>query len=215
MEVRKMVSGCILLLSACTTTQGIRLQVIERSDDKPSWASLMRSSYRDGDMMKFVGYFTADGDARPSAVVHGAGVKASAMPLQSISDDFLQQSGVAEDSRGSSSELTISTLRRNPPAIPGLQVVGSYYERVEIQSFDGSQRTEIRAYSLAECPVGEYNHAKSEALARLNGDPKIKLRLDKLMAEQRNRVYGDRKPSSVDAGSVRQPEEVSVAPSVE
>lgn len=190
--------ACALSLAGCATS-GPKVNVVEQSDAKPSWASITKTTYRDGDTMKFVGYFTAEGDARPSAAVHGSSTKATAMPLQTISDDFLQQSGVAEDMHDSSAKLIISTLRKNPPTIPGLQVVGSYYERVEIQSADGVPRTEIRAYSLAECPVGEYNQAKSEALARLKGDPKIKKELDNIMAQQRDRAYGEPKPASVQA----------------
>lgn len=198
MKTRFLCSICTVLLSACATTQGPTVKVVEQSDSKPSWASITKATYREGDTMKFIGFFTAEGDSRPSAAIHGAGTKAAAMPLQTISDDFLQQSGVAEDMRESSAKLVISTLRKNPPTIPGLQVVGSYYERVEIHTTDGTPRTEIRAYSLAECPVGEYNKAKSEALARLKGDPKIKQELDNIMAEQRDRVYGERAPAKTD-----------------
>jgi hypothetical protein len=185
----------VTTLTACSS--GPNVKVVEQSDSKPSWASITRTTYQDGDKMKFVGYFTADGsDARPSAAIHGAGTKATAMPLQSISDDFLQQSGVAEDMHDSSAKLVISTLRKNPPTIPGLQVTGNYYERVEIQGSDGSVHSEIRAYSLAECPIGEYNQAKHEALSRLKGNSKLTQELDNIMAEQHDRVYGVRTPAT-------------------
>jgi hypothetical protein len=195
-------------LNACST--GPTVKMIEQSDSKPSWASLTKSTYQDGDKMRFVGYFTAEGDSRPSAVIHGSGTKATAMPLQAMSDDFLQQSGIAEDMRESSAKLVISTLRKNPPTIPGLQVTGSYYERVEIQGSDGVPRTEIRGYSLAECSVSEYNQAKHDALERLKGDPKIKQELDSIMAQQRDRSFdNNRKPASV-APSASQPKPVTL-----
>ena len=177
----------LIVLTGCSTASGIK--IVERSDDKPSWASITHPVFEDGGKMKFVGYFTSEGDSRPSAAIHGSGTKATAMPLESISDDFLQQSGVAEDMRESSAKLIISSLRRNPPTIPGLQVTGNYYERVEIQASDGTIKSELRAYSLAECPVAEYNQAKHEALERLKGDPKIKRELDSIMSDQRDRTY--------------------------
>lgn len=185
--MKKLILFSVLVLTGCSTASGVR--VIERSDDKPSWASITRPVYEDGAKMHFVGYFTTEGDSRPSAAVHGSGTKARAMPLESMSDDFLEQSGVAEDMRESSAKLLISTLRKNPPTIPGLQVVGNYYERVEIQGSDGTIHSELRAYSLAECSVAEYNQAKHEALERLKGDPKIKKELDSIMSDQRDRAY--------------------------
>jgi len=175
---------------------GPMVKVVEQSDKRPLWANITRTAYRDGDKMRFLGYFTADGDARPSAAIHGSGTKATAMPMSAISDAFLQQSGVEEDLRDASAKLIISTLRTNPPIIPGLEVVGNYYERVEIQTSDGAAATEIRAYSLAECPAGEYSQAKRDALKRLKNDPKIKQELDDLMAQQRDRANNDRTPST-------------------
>lgn len=177
-----------LLTTVNCSTQGIR--VLEQSDSKPSWATLIRTTYEDGGKMKFVGYFTAEGDSRPSAVINGSGAKARAMPLESITNDFMQQSGVAEDVRESSTKFILSTLRTNPPNIPGLQVVSNFYERVELKSSDGILRTEIRGYSLAECPVAEYNQAKHDAMERLKGDPKIRSELDSIMTKQRDRAIG-------------------------
>ncbi|CAM6005476.1 unnamed protein product [Sphagnum balticum] len=186
-RMKKFILCSLFVLTGCSTTSGIK--VIEQSDSKPSWASITHPVSEEGGKMRFVGYFTSDGDSRPSALIHGSGTKAMAMPLESISDDFLQQSGVAEDMRESSAKLIISTLRKNPPTIPGLQVTGNYYERVEIQGTDGTIKSELRAFSLAECPVGEYNQAKHEALERLKGDPKIQKELDSIMSDQRGRNY--------------------------
>ena len=187
------------LMSACSSGPSVR--VVEQSDSKPSWASLTRTTYEDSGNKYFVGYFTADGDSRPSAVVNGSKTKALAMPLESISDDFLQQSGVAEDDSGSSSKLIISALRKNPPNIPGLQITSNYYERVEIQNGDGTAKNEIRAYSLAVCPVAEYNQAKHDALARLKGDPKVKKELDDIMAKQRDRALENSNPSDTSSSN--------------
>lgn len=187
-----------LLAVGCSTlapTKDSRVSIIEQSDKKPTWASISKVAYRDGDKMKFVGYFTSDGEARPSAAIHGAGLKASSMPLQTIADEFLQQNGVSEDMEDSSAKLVISTLRKNPPALPGLVVVGNYYERVAIQGTDG-EREELRAFALAECPLSEYNRAKKDAIARLTKDSRIKEELNQIMSDQRERSVERREPSN-------------------
>jgi hypothetical protein len=183
-----------LMLSACSSTT---MRVVEQSDSRPSWATITRSQFEEDGKVKFVGYFTSD-DARPSAVVNGSAARARAMPLASITNDFLDQVGVEEDLHDASSKMILSTLRKDPPQIPGLQVVGNFYERVEIPNSDGTKRTEIRAYSLAECPTSEYLEAKKAAIARLKGDSQVKHELNDLMSKQRERVYGDAKPVSND-----------------
>lgn len=181
-------------MQACSSGPSVRL--VEQSDAKPSWASITRSVFEENGKVKFVGYFTVDGDSRPSAAINGSGTKARAMPLETISDEFMQQSGVAEDQRESASKLIISTLRKNPPNIPGLQVTSNYYERVEIKSGDDQvPKMELRAFSLAECPTSEYNQAKHEALQRLKGDPKIKKELEDVMTRQRDRAFDNSQPA--------------------
>lgn len=203
--MRKLIPSIAILAFTACSTPGSSRAVIERSDTRPSWATLSRVAYQEGDKMMFVGNFTADGDSRPDAVVLGASTRATASPLESITDDFVQQNGVEQDLRDSTAKFIISTLRRNPPRIAGLQVTGSYYERVEIRGSDGSLRTEIDAYSLAECPVADYNTAKQETLARLKGDPKIKQELNTIMAQQRDQTDEARKPASASPMEITQP----------
>lgn len=183
------------ILTACATP-GPSVRVVEQSDKKPSWASLTKTTYQDDGQMNFIGYFTSDGDSRASAVINGSSGKATAMPLEAITDDFLRQAGVGEDLHDASSKLVISTLQKSPPNIPGLHIVGSYYERVEIVGSNGETRTEVRAFSLAQCSVSEFNDAKREALRRLKGDSKITQELNVVMSEQHDRAYGDKKPAS-------------------
>lgn len=185
----------IIVASGCSSTQK-GISVIEESGDKPSWATIERIQYREGDSMYFVGYLTVDGDSRPSAAINASGAKARAMPLQGIANAFVEQFGVAEDLRESSAKYVLSVLRKNPPNIPGLNVTTHYYQRLEVKGTDGIPRSELRAYSRADCPVSEYNEAKREALARLKGDPKIKKELDEIMGSQRARAYDERKPAS-------------------
>ena len=193
----KIVISLSIAVAFAGCSSGPSVRIVDQSDSKPSWATLTKTSFESDGKMKFVGYFTADGDSRPSAVINGAGSKARAMPLQAISDDFVEQSGVAEDMHDSSSKLVLSVLRKSPPNIAGLTVVSNYYERVEIKGTDGISKIEIRGYSLAECPVAEYNQAKSDALQRLKGDSKIKVELDTIMAQQRDHALNvDRSPAS-------------------
>ena len=186
MKQLSIVLGGLFILTACTSTPGVR--VVEQLGYKPSWATLSRTTYEDRGKMKFVGYFTAEGRRTSLSRHQWLGEQGKAMPLQSITNDFLEQSGVAEDVREESTKYILSTLRTQAPNIPGLQVVSNYYERVELQTSDGAMRTEIRGYSLAECPVAEYNQAKHDALERLKGDPKIKAELSSIMEKQRDRA---------------------------
>jgi len=70
------------LISACTSGP---IKVVEQSDSKPSWATLTKTVFKDGDQMKFVGYFPVnEADSRPSAAINGSATKAGAMPLVNL-----------------------------------------------------------------------------------------------------------------------------------
>ncbi len=200
MKLGKLFLGCFCLLIALPTINGCsssKIRIVEQSDSKPNWASVSKTTFENDGKKFFVGYFTADGDARPSAAIAGAGTKAMAMPMESLSDEFLQQSGVADDLHDSASKMIISTLRKNPPNIPGLQVTSNYYERVEIPNGnDDTVRSELRVFSLAQCSIGEYNTAKRQALLQLKKDSKLKKELDEIMVGQRSKIQADRNISS-------------------
>ncbi|MGZ6370673.1 MAG: hypothetical protein ACXWPM_07990, partial [Bdellovibrionota bacterium] len=71
---------------------------------------------------------------------------------------------------------------------PSLQVVNRYWERVGIRDGIGAERTELRVFSLAEVPVGEFRAAKETALARLRGDSALQKTLAEIGKAQRDRA---------------------------
>jgi len=177
---------------SCATTPSVT--VVQRADylsSKPEWATLSNAVYADKASTFFLGYVELDSEVSKSAALAMADQKAYAMPMESMVDAYFQQNKVAEDLRKNSSisELLMSTARNSRPAMPGLRVSKRYWEVVQVRSDKGSNE-QLHVYSLAEIPTTEFEKAKRDVLANLNGNSELKRNLDDIAKKQQEKLMG-------------------------
>lgn len=180
----------LCVVSGCTTTQ--EPQVIERADSlssRPAWASTVKPFYEESGKLYFVGFVEVEGDASKSASLNMADEKAMSEPLRSLTDQFLDQSQIGEELRKDASvgQRVISATRGYRPPMPGLKIVGRYWETVKLPGQDDPSvsHVELRSFSLAELPKADYEAGKKAYFARLKGDSSVKKIIDEVGAMQR------------------------------
>ena len=178
------------LFSACASTNSVT--VIQRADQlssTPEWASITNSVTSGKDKTFFIGYVELSVEASKSAAMNMADQKAYASPMESMVEAYFQQNKVAEDLKKESgvSELIMSAARSERPAMPGLRVTKRYWEVIEVKSALGISQ-QLHVYSLAEIPTAEYEKAKKDVLAKLNGNSQLKKQLDEVAERQMNKL---------------------------
>lgn len=145
------------MLTGCATTATKSL-VIERADgltQTPDWAHVSNSTFDSNGKRYFVGYVEVDGDARKSAALNMSDEKALSEPMRSLVDHFSDQSKLTEDLNTTTSQRIISSTRGFRSPMPSLRIVKRYWEVIET----GPVTTQLRAYSLAEVPILEFEKA--------------------------------------------------------
>jgi hypothetical protein len=192
------VLGVILssaVLVSCASTPSVT--VIQRADylkEKPEWASLSNLVAEDKQNTYFLGYVELDSDVSKSAALSMADNKAYAMPMESMVEAYFQQNKIAEDLRKNSavSELLMSSARSSRPAMPGLRVSKRYWEVVQVKTEKGNSE-QLHVYSLAEIPNQEFEKAKKDVLANLNGNSELKKNLDEISKKQQESLLNQQK----------------------
>jgi|GEM_PF-1260806 len=199
---------CVLLISTCfllscqtgsvTNSEEIgartsRTMVIERADglqSSPDWASLTKSNYEEAGKMYFLGYIEVDGDSLKSAALNMSDEKALSEPMKSIVQEFLDQNQVGEDLMQSTGQRIISATRGSRIPLPGMYISKRYWESIETLSSknESGVNSRLRAYSLGEVSVTEYQRAKQKYLERLEGNTEVQNILKEVGAKQRDRL---------------------------
>ena len=175
----------------CTTTNSV--SVLQRADNlssAPDWASITKSVMQDKDKNYFLGYVELNADVSKSAALNMADQKAYAAPMEAMVDAYFQQNKIAEDLKKDSSisELVMSSARSDRPPMPGLRVSKRYWEIIEVKSEKGIEQ-QLHVFSLAEIPSTEYEKAKKDVLAKLNGNSELKKTLDDVAKKQRDQIF--------------------------
>jgi hypothetical protein len=175
------------MLMGCATVPGSR--VVERADDlgsAPSWASITRPTFEENGKRFFLGWIEVDGDASKSAALNMADEKAMSEPMRGLADEFLDQNQVGEELRKDASvgQRIISATRGYRPPMPSLHISKRYWETV----LTLDNRLELRAFSLVEIPVQDFEKAKRDYSQKLAGNSEVKTILKDVGAKQRERV---------------------------
>lgn len=184
-------------------------RVVERAESvgsKPKWATVLKPVYEEDGKMFFVGWIEVGGDASRSAALNMSDEKALSEPMRSLADQFLDQNQVGEELRrdGAYGQRVISATRSFRMPMPTLQVVRRYWETVEVDAFTNA----THAYSLAEVSVAEYERAKKDFFARLQGDSEVKKILREVGQKQRDAIFNARaevKPAAPQQASAPAP----------
>jgi hypothetical protein len=189
-----MVSVCLGLCSCATTNSVSVLQRADHLSSTPEWASVTNSITEDKDKTYFLGYVELDSEASKSAALNMADQKAYAAPMESMVEAYFQQNKIAEDLKKNSgvSELILSAARSERPAMPGLRVKKRYWEIVEVKSSKGTEQ-QLHVFSQAEIPTTEYEKAKKDVLAKLNGNSALKKQLDEVAQKQQDQLLNSSK----------------------
>ena len=191
---------CLVIMSvgflgfSCASNQ-VTQNSIERADEissRPSWASITNPLFEENGKKYFLGYVELDADASKSAALNMSDEKAISEPFRSIVDQFMDQNQVGEELRGSTGQRIISSTRSSRPAITDLQIVKRYWELVESKSFNGTLRTSLRVYSLAEVSKAELERAKQMYLSCLSTNLNVKKVLDEVGAHQREQALNQK-----------------------
>lgn len=182
--------AAVVITTACTTTPSVT--VVQRADylsSKPEWATLSNAVHSDKANTYFLGYVELDSEVSKSSALSMADNKAYAMPMESMVDAYFQQNKIAEDLRKNSSvsEMIMSSARNSRPAMPGLRVSKRYWEVVQVKTERGTDE-QLHVYSLAEIPTQEFEKAKREVLANLNGNSELKRNLDEVAKKQQEQL---------------------------
>ena len=164
-------------------------QVVDRSDDlfhRPGWASLDQASFDQNNNRHYVAFIEVDGSSSKSAALNMADEKALSEPFRALVSEFLDQNQIGEELRKDEqfSRRIISATRGYRPAMPTLKISHRYWEQV----VDAAGKNELRAFSLAEMSIADFEQAKENVLAKLRGDPEVKKILDEVGAKQREAV---------------------------
>lgn len=175
------------MLMGCATVPGTR--VVERADDlgsAPNWASITRPTFEENGKRFFLGWIEVDGDASKSAALNMADEKAMSEPMRGLADEFLDQNQVGEELRKDASvgQRIISATRGYRPPMPSLHISKRYWETV----LTLDNRLELRAFSLVEIPVQDFEKAKRDYSQKLAGNSEVKTILKDVGAKQRERV---------------------------
>lgn len=178
-----------LLISACSST-GTR--IIETADDlsRPGWASTVMPSFTKDGKIYFVGHVEVSGDSSKSAALNMSDEKTMSEPLRALADEFLDQNQVGEELRKEASvgQRVISATRGYRPPMPGLKVVGRYWELRQTGEYGP---TNLTAFSLVELPLSDYESAKAAYLSRLAGNSEVKKILADVGEKQRRKIMGE------------------------
>lgn len=166
--MRMYIWGLTTLCLACGCASFSGPRIIERADavgNTPTWASVTRPTYEENGKRYFLGWVEVDGDASKSAALNMADEKAISEPMRGLADEFLDQNQVGEELRKESSvgQRMISATRGYRPPMPSLHISKRYWESV----LTLDNRIEMRAYSLAEIPVQDFEKAKRDYTQRL------------------------------------------------
>ncbi len=181
----KTIIAILLVLTACSST-GPR--IIDRSDhgSAPGWTDITKPNYEEDGKRYFLGYVELNGDASKSAALNMADEKAMSEPMRGLVDQFLDQNQVGEEINHDSSlgQRVISSTRNYRPPMPSLVIAKRYWEVVH--TIDNRQT--LRAYSLAEIPVTEFEKAKQQYFQRLSQNRELKQILSEVGEKQRERA---------------------------
>ena len=178
----------LLLISACS--HGPR--IIETADDesRPSWASTTKPRFIKDGKIYFVAYVEVDGNDSKSAAQNMSDEKAMSEPFRALADEFLDQNQVGEELRKAANvgQRVISATRGYRPPMPSLQIVNRYWE---VRSMGEHGPLNLKAFSLVEIPIPDYEAAKAAYLNRLAGDSEVKKVLADVGEKQRRKVLGE------------------------
>lgn len=178
----------LLYLAACSSSRTTVLERADDLDDRPEWAKVTVPSYEQDKQKYFVGYVEVGGDASPSGALNMSDEKALSEPMRSLVDQFLDQNQVGENLRKDAAigQRIISATRGFRAPMPGLTVVKRYWETVQLDEHN----TVLRAYSLAEIPVADYEKVKAQYFERLSGNTEMRSILRDVGRRQRDLVLG-------------------------
>lgn len=191
----------LTLLSACATHQ-----IVERADDlsfKPDWTELSKSSYERDGKMYFTAFIEVDGSSSKGAALNMSDEKALSEPMRAISEAFLDQNQVGEELRKDDmfGRRIISATKGYRPPMASLRISKRYWETVA----QGDHSLELRAYSLAEISIADFEAAKRAYERRLAGDPEVKKILDDVGAKQRDKVMDEPSAKQETKGDIKSP----------
>lgn len=179
-----LITNLTMIVAGCATHS-----VVERSDDlsnKPEWTMLDKAYVeRDGKMF-FTSFVEVDGSASKSAALNMSDEKALSEPMRSVVESFLDQNQIGEELRKDESfgRRIISATKGYRPPMPSLKVSKRYWEKV----VHGDYTADLRAFSLVEISMADFEEAKRNFLARLRKDPEVKKILDEVGKKQRDQV---------------------------
>jgi len=180
---------CLVLSLSLANCSSKSAKVVERADDesKPDWARVTVPSYEENGKRFFVGFVEVDGDSSRSAAMNMSDEKALSEPMRALVDNFLDQNQVGETLRkdGYFGQRVISATRGFRAPMPSLTIVNRYWETV----VDGPHgQTALRAYSLAEISVPDFEKAKRAYTEKLSSNGEIQRILRDVGSRQRDNV---------------------------
>lgn len=167
-------------------------KVIETADNnsKPSWAKTTKPSFEKDGKVYFIAWVEVDGMASKAAALNMSDEKAMSEPFRSLVDEFLDQNQVGEELRKEASvgQRIISATRGYRPPMPSLKITERYWEKLSLGEYGPF---ELRAFTLTEQPIADYEAAKQAYLNRLAGNSEVKKILDDVGEKQRRKVLGE------------------------
>jgi hypothetical protein len=104
--------------------------------------------------------------------------------LKSVVDNYIDQNSLGESLKSTEGVRIISSLRRNRPALPSLEIDQRYFEKVATTNTDGYVKSEMRVYSLSKVPLDEFLAAKNEIKNKASKDPELKAMLNDVRTRQ-------------------------------
>lgn len=173
----------LMILAGCSAHN-----IVERSDNlhyKPEWAQLQTANYERDGKIYFISFVEVDGASSKSAALNMSDEKAFSEPMRAVVEVFLDQNQVGEELRKDDmfGRRIISATSGYRPAMPSLKITKRYWETVTI-----GNRTELRAFSMAEISVADFERAKEAYLAKLRGIPVVQKILEEVGEDQREKV---------------------------
>ena len=199
----------LLLITACSS------HIVERSDDlrfRPQWANLNTPSFESDGKIHFITFVEVTGTSSKSAALNMSDEKAFSEPMRAVVDVFLEQNQVGEELRRDDmfGRRIISATKGYRPPMPTLKISHRYWEKISSES-----SSELRAYSMAELTISDFNRAQEAYLAKLRGDPEVKKILDEVGAKQRESVMKSEVSELKSTGEIKLPSLPTVAKIVE
>lgn len=180
----------LLLLVGCSSTGPKVIDAADNQFSKPSWVSTINPSFVKDGKIFFIAWVEVDGNASKAAALNMSDEKAMSEPFRALVDEFLDQNQVGEELRKEASvgQRVISATRGYRPPMPALKITNRYWDVTTLGEYGP---TNLKAYTLVELPMTDYEAAKQAYLNRLAGNSEVKKILSDVGEKQRRKILGE------------------------